>query len=484
MEQLFVLKKYSAHVIIWITINYDQTYSAVLCSTPVYLSMLFTIFGEIITLIKFCDLNTAKGMNVIMKKNKIAIFSDEINGPLIASAAKKLGHDPYLFYASESKIEIQYPNIKIDPFLPIEVLGNEVEKFMGRPDAIISCVEQFSVNIAKYAEYLGISPSPVETYDIMRNKSRMKSVWKEANVSTPSSCSAKSFADVDLSSLEYPLIVKPAHGAASAGVGIVFNKEELKKQINKILRFNVSTLNVEKAVKSGFLIEDYIDGEEYSVDTIWFKGSPILNGIMSKGNPQGPSFPDRLYLTEPSLSEEIKKELLDLSHEAVKATGVISGATHTEIRMRNNKGYVIESALRPGAGGCFYQLFEKALGVSFYEALILVSLKDHTENELELLKQMSLNTSNASSTHYWYNIEYKGHGIIQSIEGEEEIIKEKFVEKVCIRKKVGDYLPAECDSYSYLGWVIGNFVEKNTFDNYYSYLRKAQSYIKVIYQNK
>lgn len=417
-----------------------------------------------------------------MISKKIAIFSEEINGPRIAEEAKKLGHDPYLFFATEPKKKCEFPYMKIDSFLPIDELSNKIEAFMGRPEAIISCIEQFSVNIAKYAHSMGIAPSPVEAYDILRDKSHMKAVWKEKNVSTSKWCSANSFNEIDKDMLNYPVIVKPSHGAASAGVKIVFSDDELKKQIRQILRFNISTLNSEHASKSGFLVEEYIDGEEFSVDTIWFKGKPILNGIMSKGVPQGPSFPDKLYLTDPFLPIDLKNELLEVSHKAVLSSGVSSGATHTEIRIKNNKGYVIESALRPGAGGFLYSIFEKCYGVSFYKALVLVSLPDLSDEQVKLIKAISLNECEPTSRYYWFNMSYEGFGIIKSIEGIELIQNKDYVEEVLIRKNPGDYITKECDSYSYFGWIIGEFRENATFENYFSKLEELEKQIKINYK--
>ena len=45
----------------------NHTHPAVLCSTPVYLSILFTVIGNFNhSFINFCALSTAKGMNIIM----------------------------------------------------------------------------------------------------------------------------------------------------------------------------------------------------------------------------------------------------------------------------------------------------------------------------------------------------------------------------------------------------------------------------------
>lgn len=412
---------------------------------------------------------------------KIAIFTEDFNGPKIYKAAVKFGYIPYMFLATKPKNEFDYPYYILDPLQPLNEFSAKIESIMeGKPDAVISCIEQFCVNIAKYTESIGVEINKSSIYEILRNKNKMKEIWLSKGVTTANFCFCKSFDDIDFNTLSYPLIVKPSLGAASAGVRIVYNEQDLRKQIRQILRFNITTLT-EEDKHSGFLVEEYISGEEFSVDTIWFNGEPVIDGIMSKGNPQGPLFPDRLYLMDPLLKPEIKDELLSSSHNAVKAAGVKAGATHTEIRVKNGKGYVIESALRPGAGSCFYDLFEKALGVSFYEALVIVSLSDPTEAQKCVLKEMSKQINSVPTSRlFWYNMGYKGSGIIKEIRGEEKILSEPFVNKVVIRKKTDEYLSPECDSFIYFGWIFG-LMEENDFSKYYEMLENAEKQINIMY---
>lgn len=415
-----------------------------------------------------------------MDKKKVAIFSDEVSGPRFASAATKLGYEAYLFYVSEPKNISEYEYLLVDLNTSTELLGKKIEDYMGKPDGIVSCIEQYSINIAQYAKYIGISLSPLDAYHILRDKSHMKLVWEKSGVRTPKSLFANKYEEININNLKFPTIVKPTHGGASAGVRIVKNPNELKKQIDQIKRFNLSTMNIKQVNKYGFLVEEYINGYEYSIDTIWLNGQAIINGIMSKGNPKGPIFPDRLYFTDPIMDESIKNELLKISHEAVKAAGVISGATHTEVRIKDNKGFVIESALRPGAGGYFYSIFEKALGVSFYEALIIVSMKEPYEEHIKYINKIGEFNTAPKSRFYLYNISYdNASGIIESIEGVDNILNEPGIDRVIMRKHPGDYLSKECQSYSYLGWIIGEFLDDDNVENYYGLLENIEKKLKL-----
>ncbi|WP_340024226.1 ATP-grasp domain-containing protein [Paenibacillus sp. FSL K6-1096] len=307
----------------------------------------------------------------------------------------------------------------------------------------------------------------------------MKSVWEQAGVRTPAARLIQRSSELQAISLTYPVIVKPTHGAASAGVRIVDNEHELLKQLKQIFRFNATTLGSEAVEQPGALVEEYIDGEEFSVDTIWYQGQPLFDGIMSKGTPQGPTFPDRLYFTDPSLDPKTRQHLLELSHAAVRAAGVRNGASHTEIRMRQEQGYVLEAALRPGAGGSFYELFEQASGLPFSQAFILASLGMPNEEDIRYLKEMSSRPSDPTARMYWYNMGYKGSGIIQNIRGTETVLSKPFVSKLVIRKKTGEYLCPESDSFAYFGWITGQLPESLSAEDYYEMLTGLETSIEI-----
>lgn len=415
-------------------------------------------------------------------KRKIAIFSDAYNGPQICASALKFGITPYLFVAKKPAKDMEIEYYVADPNAPIEIFAEEIKSEMGDiPDAVICCIEQYCTNVARYAEMIGVAVNKSEVYEKLRNKRKMKQIWMEKNVLTAKAIFCEKISQVPFDELNYPVIIKPTLGAASAGVRICDSGDSLKKQCQQILRFNLTTLKSDNR-KSGFLIEEYISGEEYSVDTVWYNGKPYLDGIMDKGNPQGPNFPDRLYLINENLSSEIRHELLRVSHEAVLAAGVKNGATHTEIRMMNGIAYVIEAALRPGAGGCFYGLFKEALNAAFYDAFVLVNIPNLSEEEILLLEKMKNAVfERPCRRKYWYNIGYKGSGLIKGIKGVEDICRQPYVDVCKIHKKIGDYLLSECDSFTYFGWLIGS-LETNSFERDYDLLTETEKMLSIEYQ--
>ena len=185
---------------------------------------------------------------------------------------------------------------------------------------------------------------------------------------------------------------------------------------------------------------------------------------------------------DPNLEFSTRKLLLDEAHKAAKAAGVISGATHTEIRVKDEKAYVIESALRPGAGGIFYQLFEKSLGVSFYKALIIASIYSKSDVEFEKINTvLSKYNENSIQRMFWYNMSYKGNGRIKDIIIDENFYNHPYVDRLFLRKRVGDYLAPECDSYFYFAWLVGK-LDEDTVNNYYNTFKEIENKINIVFE--
>lgn len=98
------------------------------------------------------------------------------------------------------------------------------------------------------------------------NKYITKQLLKNANIKVANSLFIKNkdkLNDIDLSNLNYPLVVKPNEDGSSVGVKIVNNFEELIEGINKIRKLG-----------QDILIEEYIKGNEVSCGVI-----ETINGI-------------------------------------------------------------------------------------------------------------------------------------------------------------------------------------------------------------
>ncbi|GIG87909.1 ATP-grasp domain-containing protein [Plantactinospora endophytica] len=340
---------------------------------------------------------------------------------------------------------------------PAEAMA-AVRRTVGAPTAVLTAQEMFLTETAGLADALGVGHGSRETALRSRDKATMKRIWLDAEVATPRGWSFRSAQEVrdTCADLSYPLIVKPTHGYASCGVRKVDSERELLEHLQAVSMINATVIGRERP-DAGIVVEEYLDGEEYSVDTVWFDGVPACDGLMSKGAAVGPYYPDRLYHIDPELPPTVAADIIRLSHDAVRALGIRSGATHTEIRLRGGVPYVLETTNRPGAGGLFYPLFQQAHGVDFARVLYHATMAT-SWNEFEVAVGTPTATSAAAGTHYfWYNLPHPRSGVIREIRGLAELAERQEVLRCLCYKQPGAVLYPDGLNADYFCSVLGRY---------------------------
>ncbi len=320
---------------------------------------------------------------------------------------------------------------------------------------VVPAVEQLTELGTELAIRLELPHNPLEAVRMLRDKRGMKNRWSQAAIPTARCVEGRTAADAAGSGLDYPMIIKPVFGAGSVGVRLVRNEPELLRQVRAILRFNRTTLVTEGHDRSGFLVEELVSGAEYAVDVV-VDGEHLLQaGVLCKGDPTGPEFPDRLYCTDPGLPTELRSLLIDTALAAVRSCGMRVGAAHVEIRVDDGRPVVIEAAARPGAGCGLYATLESGYGDACFEALVGAALPQVSPRDVAAV--VAARSRPASSRRaFLYNVGYRLSGRLSRREVPAGFgAAHPEITEVVWRRDVGDYLPLELTSMAYLAWFRG-----------------------------
>ena len=169
--------------------------------------------------------------------------------------------------------------------------------------------------------------------------------------------------------LPLPLVIKPAVGFLSVGVYIVRSKEEWQNALDDIDKNFAKQCAVfpETVVKSGkFVLEDFIQGEEYAVDAYYDKyGKPNIINIFHHIFKSETDVSDRLYCMSKEIFENnygpFNQFLIDLN-------GVLNLRNfpmHVEFRVDKNSGKAIPIEVNPlrFAGMCLNDLTRHTCGL-------------------------------------------------------------------------------------------------------------------------
>jgi len=353
-----------------------------------------------------------------MKKKKIHIVGGGENQKALIEKAVNLGFNVLVTDMYENP-----PGRKISNFYEQvntrDMNGTLRVATKHRIDAIASDATDAAVPTVSYiAEKLGLPGIDFETAMNFTDKFRMRELLKNS-INMPrykffkqiESCSSY------IEAIPGKKIIKPVNSQGSKGVFTLNEAEEEKIR-----------MALEESRGEGVLVEEYIEGRQYSVEAIVLDGVVINLAISEIDFFQNRHVGYRIkYFNE--ISEQKIHKLFFTNVKTIQALGLKNGITHGEYRIdKHERVYLIEIACR-GGGACISSiavpyltgvetqtvLINMALGNS----VIIDSYDDYRSKRLLIeffnfssgkLKNYQLNEKIHNLVHFFY-IDFKNNRI-------------------------------------------------------------------------
>jgi len=215
-----------------------------------------------------------------------------------------------------------------------------------RVDRIVTNWEPLVVLAARLRERFEMPGMSVDTARGFRDKQLMKERVRAAGLRVPKSQRTRTETDVLEAAEEigYPLIVKPIDGAGSANTYKVTSKKELLAILPKMR-------GVPEAI-----CEEYIDGEEFTFDTVCIGGKPAFENVAAylpkPLEMRSIEWISPVIITVRNMYQPKLLPGVELGRRVLGALGMDDGFTHMEWYL-TDKGEAIfgEIGCRPG-GAC------------------------------------------------------------------------------------------------------------------------------------
>jgi biotin carboxylase len=299
-------------------------------------------------------------------KKKIAILGASYLQKSLVEKAIDMGLETHVFaWDNDEAVCKNIANF----FYPISVLEKkeiyEVCKGVNI-DAITTIATDICVpTISFVAEKLGLISNSYLTALNCTNKAKMREVFFENEVKSPKYI-VKTNNDIVKINLNYPVIVKPTDRSGSRGVCKVNKETDLKKTINRGL-----LESIEKKV----IIEEYVEGDEVSVEAISWKGQHFVLAITDKVTTGPPYFVELEHHQPSQLNKEIQEKITRNVLKALDALNVEYGASHSEFKITpSGDVFIIEVGARMGGDFIGSHLVELSTGYDYLKAVINISL--------------------------------------------------------------------------------------------------------------
>lgn len=211
----------------------------------------------------------------------------------------------------------------------------------------IFTLNEYQVPLAAYLrEALGIPHGlRVEAALNCRNKKRTRQRLAEEGVGSADYTLVRTPAQAlaALQNFQLPAVVKPSNDSGSQLVACCESAEDVWAAVDEIRRHRSNWVGQE--MDPEILLEEYLDGPEFSVESISLQGESDVLAITAKmtvgATEAGHTVPAPLAEAD---TEAIRQLVLD----ALAALGVTDCVTHTEVKLTSRGPRIIEVNARPG----------------------------------------------------------------------------------------------------------------------------------------
>jgi hypothetical protein len=290
----------------------------------------------------------------------------ENNYPIIATeTAKKMIQDESLNWISESAAN---------------------EKFNTQANLPVYTNSENSISWIEKNFKISVLPAQIQLF---KNKITFREFIKDAFPNYYfKGVKVDALRDINTTTLKFPFIIKPAVGFFSLAVHKVDNLSEWNLILDIIeseIRDCKGMYPAEVVDTSQFIIEEFIEGEEYAIDCYFNnEGIPVVLNILHHIFSSDKDVSDRVYTTSKAIIEKHKPEIEDFLSFIGSKAHLRNFPMHLEVRIdKNKKVCPIEiNPLRFGGWCTTGDISWYAYGINSYEYFF----KNKTPNWDDLLK--------------------------------------------------------------------------------------------------
>lgn len=299
-------------------------------------------------------------------KEKIAVIG--ANEPLIPfyRQAKNLGYQIIGVAIEKGAVCKQF----CDKFYPVSFTDKDKVLEVCREekvDGILSfSLESALPTVVYVAQKLGLVSNTEESIAVTQSKYTQRMALQNAGIPVPKYFLIEEEADLAHIKCIFPVIVKPVDSGGSQGVC----KVETEDELTDAYRYAIEFSRTSKAI-----VEEYIDGREFSVEYISHNGKHYFLQITDKVTSGAPRFVEIQHHQPANITPQVWNEIKSIVERALTALRIENSASHTEVKL-NSKGelFIIETGARMGGDYISSDLVRLSTGYDFVDGAIKLAV--------------------------------------------------------------------------------------------------------------
>jgi biotin carboxylase len=289
----------------------------------------------------------------------IVLVDPVSTGPTLSAALVERGENPLHLYGpplQEAYARDPHPNkwLMKDRF-------SALHRLSVAPVRAVIAGSEWGVTAANHlAHALGLPHHVNSLVRARRDKAAMNYALQDAGLPAARTVYIREGDDIAsaLAGFDFPVFVKPVDSAGADGCAICTEPE----QVHAAVRASLGQQNLMGANNSAMVIQDYLDGPQFIVNTVSLNGQHLLSDIHAVRIDQiGQRSVLRHSLLVTALDEQAAS-LVAFTLDCLDAVGIREGAAHTEVRMTRNGPRLIEVNARIMGASLERSLYRGALG--------------------------------------------------------------------------------------------------------------------------
>lgn len=219
-----------------------------------------------------------------------------------------------------------------------------------RFDAVFALQEMAQVTVAEVAEALGVAGNPPEAVRRIRTKDLCRAALAANGFAQPAVrlCADADAAAAFLAESTGPWVVKPRDAMGSIGVSLVRGVADLPAA--------VAVLPDDKP----FLVEEFVDGPEFSVEGVFLDGVPKVLAVTAKEKAPPPYFVEVGHVLPAEIAENERHEIVAHVSAALSTLDLRAGAFHVEL-WRTAAGIVLGEVHGRFGGDWIHTMLQHAI---------------------------------------------------------------------------------------------------------------------------
>lgn len=379
---------------------------------------------------------------------------------------KKTGHNLYLL--SDGSFEPRKGIFKEHFTYDLRKTGEVLAYMKKQPiefDAVtIKTSEWLTPLVALLAKQYGCTGNTPLTAFNCRSKYHMRRRLEQNGIPIPSYALCRNFKELyeAIEKIGRPCVAKPVGGNASYGTFLI-QKESTREEIEKNYRTSLAylqkkalaedvfafeedemnTIGVQEKVDmvGDYLVEEFMEGREISVDALTQNGKTTVMGIADQVRMPLPYFVQLAEYMPFECTRKLQKKIEKLTEKTISAMGITDSPSHTEIMITKNSLKIVEIGCRIGGDNIHDSIFQTTGYNLMFEAIMIA---------LGIKRTYDIKPKCHTAMRYLLPRE---RGVIKKILLPSKIKKDPKITEYVITANKGDAVAPPPEMFDFLGYV-------------------------------